>query len=90
MVLHKELRVLAENTPCIIRTSSGGYPYSDTAKNILTRITGIKSPLKDSFVKRVDLVTKDSKDYYRYSFSYESFLLITVKLKEGKVNENQG
>ena len=88
VVLHKELRVLARGTPCAIVDTSGVCCYSGVSEEILARLIGIKSPIKDSFVKKVGLITSDNEEYKNYNFDHNGFLVITVKLKEDNVNEN--
>lgn len=88
MVLHKELRVLARGTPCAIVDTSGICSYSGVSEEILARLIGIKSPIKDSFVKKVSLITSDNEEYKNYNFDHNGFLVITVKLKEDNVNED--
>lgn len=88
MVLHKELRVLARGTPCAIVDTSGVCCYSGVSEEILSRLVGIKSPIKDSFVKKVSLITIDKEEYKDYKFDHKGFLVIIIKLKENNVNEN--
>ena len=88
MVLHKELRVLAKGTPCAIVDTSGVCCYSGVSEKILARLISIKSPVKNSFVKKVNLITSDNEEYKNYNFDHKGFLVITVKLKEDNLNEN--
>lgn len=81
MVLHKQLRVLSRGTPCVIM-ENGICAYSGASNEILTRLTGIKSKYRNSFVKEVNLIDEDDVSYKDYGMDCKSFLEIKVKVKE--------
>lgn len=78
MVLHKQLRVFGRGTPCMI-VDDNECIYNGTSDTILSRLTS-SNAYRDSFVKRVDLIGKESDDLKDYNMNHP-FLKIIVKKK---------
>lgn len=80
MVLHKQLRVFGSGTPCmIVDNVDNECIYNGTSDTILSTLTS-SNAYRDSFVKRVDLIGKESDDLKNYDINHP-FLKIIVKKK---------
>lgn len=89
MVLHKELRVCNSNLP-IILVEDNMELVRGTAKSLLEDCSKGVLP-SDSFVGKVDIITKDNKDSVRFQnieFNLSEFAIeephLVIKIKTRK------